>query len=370
MRSDLHNELQARLDRQEAFLASDRPGFLAFATYRGMYRDIPAAIEDWPGIGSAEFITARSAEMGRHKWHQAVALFERHLAVGDDSVLGWASPTIDWGTGATASMFTGLTPIFQKDTSYSPRHVVESPADIDTLSVDLHNPWIGADVDYWRGFFDVCDGPIPVTVHNYRSPLDLANDLRGNDIFIDMVDRPEAVDRLLDWCTDSIIAVDTHIRQCVPALQTHPSGCWGVARPAPGMLFLNGDPVDLVSVEMGERFNHPYVQRLARYAAGGVYFHHHSIGIDRATSVSTIDGLTVQEFIQDPNGPRIPDEIDDDLVAASMRVPIDLHSNAAAWDRPEELLHRMSHGRFILRAETDTLEQARRWVEKIRGYHR
>ncbi len=365
MRTALERDLRARLARQDAFFASNEPGFLVFATYRGMWTDVPGMIEDWPGVGSPEFIFARSTEMGRQKWREVVGIAEKKLPVGDDAVL---SPAIDWGTGATASLVTGAEPIFQPMTSYSLGHVVENPGDIDALRLDLDNPWIAADVDYWRGFFDLCDGPVPVTGHNYRSPLDLANDLRGNELFTDMYDRPEDVERLANWCAESTIAVDRHIRQRVPALRDHPSGAWGVARSAGGMLFLNGDPVDLISVEMGERFNRPTVERIADYASG-VYFHHHSIGIDRAVSIGAIGGLAVQEIIQDPNGPRICDRIDDALVAASLSVPIDLAPNVAAWDNVDELLDRMAAGRFILRVDAETIEEAREWVRKIRAVH-
>lgn len=74
----------------------------------------------------------------------------------------------------------------------------------------------------------------------------------------------------------------------------------------------------------------------------------------------------MQNIIQDPNGPLIRDRIDDALIAASRRVPIDLHTNAAQWDHADELLERIARGRFIVRVHVETLEEARRWVAKVR----
>ena len=182
-------------------------------------------------------------------------------------------------------------------------------------------------------------------------------------LFTDLYDAPDAVDALLGYCTESILALQCHLEAQVRLLRSHMGGVWGVAV-APRMLFINGDPTDMISVSMAERFDYPWIARL-RQGAGALYFHHHSIGILRAAPISRIPGLTIQQILQDPNGPRLEDALDEVLIEASLRTPIHLGMNLAQCARPEAIVERLHRGRFIVQASARTLEQARQIVAMV-----
>ena len=131
------------------------------------------------------------------------------------------------------------------------------------------------------------------------------------------------------------------------------------------MMFVNGDPIDLISEEMGDRFNNPSVEKLIGYA-GSLYLHHHSVGISRASSVSRIKGLSVQEILQDPNGPELLECVDDDLIDASLKAPIELGVNLSHAPDFDELLERLRQGRFIVHVHTETLNECRNLLDRIR----
>lgn len=355
-----------RLRRHREFLVEGR-GHLEIFTYCNE-EPVPfdEPLEEYPAVLSEEFLREHAFDMGVRAIRVAMASAIEHEPRMDDDV---PYVSVDFGTGATACLFTGGDVIFQEMTSYSTGPSVRTWDDLDGLRFNPDNRWIGYDLAFWRGVASEYTEGIAVTPHLLRSPLDLANDLRGNEIFIDMHECPGHVHRLLDFCTESMIELDQLYRSEIPLLREAPGGVWGVGLPEPGMLFLNGDPVDLISPAMGEEFNTPYVERLAAHA-GSIYFHHHSVGVSRAPSVSRINGLTVQQFVHDPKGPRVLESVDGDLIEASLRVPVciqqPLHEVPEA--EMDGLLRRLGEGRFIVNGWFETIEGCRRMVDRARKY--
>ena len=363
----MKDELLTRLERQRAFFTDRQGHFLVLASYTEDRSTFDSPIGDMPASLSEAFLAQHAFDLGIHHIRACIAQMSDLLETGDDSCAPmWASPTIDWGTGATAALFTGGRLVFEEMTSYTAEPVVRTWDDIDKVGFQTDSPLVQYELDTWRGISSEYVPGIPVTPHNFRSPLDLANDCRGNGLFTDLYDNTDRVHELLDRCTESIIEAYDFFRAEIPLLREAPGGAWGIGLPDTGMLFLNGDPVDLISIDMGETFNHPYVARLADHA-DALYFHHHSIGIDRAGSIGKIKGLTVQEVLQDPNGPRIEDCIDEALIAASLKTPIDLTVNLAEFgDALDDALARLRQGRFILHLQTKTLDECRKLIERIK----
>lgn len=140
--------------------------------------------------------------------------------------------------------------------------------------------------------------------------------------------------------------MDQYFRKECPVLNRLQGGVWGsVIRDS--MMFLNGDPVDLISPEMGKVFNSQSVEKLIRYGKN-LYFHHHSIGHKRAEIVSNIKGLTVQEILQDPNGALLKDVIDKEFIAASLKTPIRFDVDLWEHENYEEIIRKLLEGRFII----------------------
>ncbi|MEI6218079.1 MAG: hypothetical protein WCP86_04210 [bacterium] len=361
----MHDIWKMRLNRQKAFLKEGKGHFLILASY-GEGGPAPAGepyvIDGQCSTLSEEFLQKHAYDLGV----QHVLNYRRRMpavaAAGDDAV---HSIYVDWGTGATASLFTGREVSFQEDTAYSTDTVIKTWDDIEKLHFDPENRWVQYELAFWRGVSSAYVEGIAILPKLYRSPLDLANDLRGNRIFEDMYLDPEQVERLIGRCTDMIIDADRFFNAHIPLLHEAPSGIWGVALPGREMLGVNGDPVDLISPEMGERFNHPYIERLIDYG-GGLYFHHHTLGITRFSSVARIRGLTVQQYTEDPKCQRIYDILDDEWVEASRLAPIDVWQNIMGVPDIDAALDKMRHGRFIIHVNTRTLDECLRMIERIR----
>mgnify|MGYP006960615125 CR=1 FL=1 len=79
-----------------------------------------------------------------------------------------------------------------------------------------------------------------------------------------------------------------------------------------------------------------------------LYFHHHSIGHTRANVVNETRHLSLQETLQDPNGPRLEDVIDDDLIKASSITPIHFDRDISQAENYEPIIECLSEGRRCL----------------------
>jgi hypothetical protein len=169
---------------------------------------------------------------------------------------------INWGVGCTTGMITDGEVHFEKGTSYTTGHIIETWEDLEKFRFDPDNRWIGRALEFWRGVETQELEGLVFTPILYRSHLDLANDLRGNLLFTDLYDEPEMVDVLLDVCSDCLKKLDGIFRQEIRALREMQGGIWGTVLP-PGVIFLNGDPIDLISEEMVGRYNNPWIRQKA-----------------------------------------------------------------------------------------------------------
>ena len=353
-----------RFKRQEDFFINGKGNLLVFAEYQEKAK--------WFGFDSGlgahglteEVLKEKAFDIGVARVRSCFQEASINNEIRDDYI-----PSINpahWGSGFKVAVFTGSKVRFEKGTAYSTDYVLDSWEKLESLKFNHLNDWIKILLEYWRGIESAFIPGMLVVPFLYKSPLDLASGIRGNKIFTDMYDSPELLDRLLDFCTDSTILLDTYLRNTVGILNSEPNGAFGVYLPGK-VIWMNGDPVDLISVEFGNRFNKPSLEKLANYAES-LFFHHHSIGYNRADSISTIRGLRVQNIQQDPNGPNLFDVIDNNLIEASLRAPIDLYVNIADLPDPEQKLKKLCEGRFILHVETNTLDTCRELVSLVRKY--
>jgi hypothetical protein len=299
---------------------------------------------NWPY--GQEFIGKHAYDLGIQYVQFARGAASYHRELEDDWVpYIWVS----WGTGGDTAMLTGGEDdvVFYEGYSTFKEPVIKDWKDLDKLELDLDNFWIRSLRKFWRGVESAYDlEGVTVSPSQFRSPMDFAHELRGNDLFYDFYDYPDEVDALIDFCTESIIKITRHLQEEFPILRNAPGGNWGAVF-GKDTLWLNGDPVDLISDKMGRRFFVPSIEKLIS-KIGAVFLHHHSIGYKKAPMLSEIENLAVQEIAQDPNGPKILDFIDDEIIEASRRVPIRLDANLLEVDDVDQLMEKLSQGRFIL----------------------
>ena len=181
----------------------------------------------------------------------------------------------------------------------------------------------------------------------FRSPLDLANGIRGDALFTDLYDHPEDVHRLVDRCAEAILAAHRRILAEAPV----PQGRWGMWRTwlPDGILFMNADPVDLISTEFAESFDRPSSQHVMT-AAGGGFYHHHTLGVHQIEYAAGLEGVTVHNLVADSNDLlyqiRDDAQIREAVLAASLVKPI--HWKLFDGEPLRDIVDILRHGRFIL----------------------
>ena len=164
-------------------------------------------------------------------------------------------------------------------------------------------------IGYWRAR---AEQPYLVNGHYHFSPLDLANALRGNELFTDFYDCPEQVTELLRRCTATTIAFEADLRRMLGARPGLPF--WGALAPADA-LFVSEDAMDLCGPALAAQWGKPWTARL-RDHFGRVAIHHHMLGAPVQSVIGSIARQSLVQISNDPNCPPAAAQLAD-LAAAS-----------------------------------------------------
>lgn len=191
---------------------------------------------------------------------------------------------------------------YEEDTSYA-RPCVKNLNELSYLTLREDTPWLRMVTEGISYLAEESQGRYAVAQRGAMSPLDLANALRGNDLFTDFYDTPEAVHRLLDFCvTACAFYIDRQI-QVVPRLNGGSySGCY-TWLPDGGVGHWSEDTSVLCSARQYREFGRPYTLRLAaRY--NSILVHLHTAGAHSHADILTIPGIEMCELANDPGTPR------------------------------------------------------------------
>lgn len=377
---NLQAYLQRNREAHKAFFESDRPGdrMIFTSCWKAASSDFDFGgwssrcfsnepIVEFPIPMTDEFLKHHAFDMGRETVRLNQLVAEYHQTQLDDDY--YPGVIFHPGAGYQAAMSTGANVTFGVGTDRFGASYMEGPL-LKTLDetdrvFNHNNRWIDYGLDFWRGVASCDLAGLAVTPRYNRSPLDLAWDLRGAQLFIDLYDEPDGTAQLLMRCAESILEVDQIFRSEIPLLRNGIGGAQGVALARPTMI-LNGDPLDLISEEMVLRFNNPSLERITD-SAMAIVLHHHSVGISRAPPVSRVKSLDVQEIYQDNRGPRIAESISDDLIAASLRTPLFIEFPVSHITQPlEEWAARLVPGRFVVHLWCSSIDEAKRCVHVLR----
>ena len=347
MADDYNKKLQRRLARQKAFHAGRAAGDLLVYAQRWGYANLelflcekfhtrpPQEVLDPSAVGP---MIADYVQLLR----QSYPLWYRY----DDDALPCA--IVYAGIGVCVAAMTALTPIHTEQTSWLEPNL--SWQEIAELKFDPQNPWIQFAEQVNHALWHHWEEDFLVLPFLHRSPLDAANGLRGTVLFEEMYTYPDKVKALINSCADWSIAIERHLAQQVKHPQNCATGVWETWLPD-GAVFVNGDPVGLISPEMMLEFEQPFTEKLFTSTGGG-FFHNHTVGLYQVSQVSRTRGLLVQEFIVDPKQPNVPDvllensNMRDTILEASLKAPIMMED--VPLEQVEPLLPILKKGRFIV----------------------
>ncbi len=191
---------------------------------------------------------------------------------------------------------------FSENTSW-PHPVIHDYKDLDKLGLSEDNPWLRMVIDGMAYLRDRSDGEFAVMLRGVMAPMDLANALRGNDMFYDIYEQPEELRKLLAYC---VKAGEWFIsKQKQVAGDFHGGTLCGTDIWMPGNAIghLSEDASVMCSPETYKAFGRPYTEALLQ-PYDGAFMHLHTAGAHAFEPICNIEKLQFFELAPDPKQPR------------------------------------------------------------------
>jgi len=291
-------DLFKRIARYHRFYESRRPGDLLIAVRQSWVTKKNLFEYDFDRGGHLEMAADVIAGAKR------LAAMNGDL---DDDMIPWVGP--DFGIAIHhAHLFDDLPVRLAEWTSWAP-HPLTGPDGFKRLDEVRFNPdnrWVRMILEMLHYWVEHFDGSYLIIGHAHFSPLDLANALRGNDIFLDYYDNPEELSALMDRCVDVIAAFEELQRTVVGGhLAKYGTPFFGGLGPK-NAAYISEDVMDMSGPTISRQWGAPWTRRL-RERVGTIVVHHHAMGlhVQRVIAESMSDSL-----IQVSNDPNYPPTMD------------------------------------------------------------
>lgn len=350
-------KLERKVEKYKAFFSDPTPGqilaTIAPYTYHIDYDGLKLKLlNEWNFEHDIEaYVDASVAEM-RHFMNVTSDL-------DDDYIPAYATGL---GVGVNSAFVSDAPVTFGVDTSWA-HPVVRRWEDLDALRLDGENRWVQVLKRAAARASALCDGDYAISTYHNFAPSDLANALRGNQIFYDIYDEPEQVAKLLDFCADATVWLEKQLEGCVPM-------CHG-GRPIAYMWFegnccyLSEDNADLCAPAIYRQLYGPATQKVLD-AVGGAYIHHHARGRHIHSEIAKLRGLRAVELSWDPGCPR-PIDMLEEVLEWTGNIPLQTRCTAEDVYRTIDVLKK---GRVSLMIDVTALQEARDVLSFIHKHSR
>jgi len=270
------------------------------------------------------------------------------------------SITASAGIGIHSAYFSGQEIIFGEETSWV-HPCIHSWSDMQQLILDENNKWFRMLIRMSNKIAELSEGDYVPGTFCHLAPTDMANALRGNELFYDFYDYPKEVHHLMSICSDAIIRLHRELRRISPLVMggSAVGGMW-IPGEAPSF---SEDAPDLCSRELFREFGFKHTQRVID-AFGGAFIHHHAKGEHIHSELALLQGLKVLEMSWDPNCRRPIDHIAE---IYKMNGEIPLMTGCTVEDVYQHI-DQIKLGRVILMINVENLSQAKEVMEFIRRH--
>jgi hypothetical protein len=345
-----------KFDRYRRFYQSDR-GVMVTIWY------LPDTVQVPPSLAINEVNWADEASIRGYAQRELERLQAMRTVgdqIDDDKI---PTAMVFAGTGMLAAALVEDAALVQQvDTNYLHAPLAEGYDGLDCIGFRPENPWFQAQMIILRTFIEAWDGSFGIMPFAHFGPTDLANQLRGNALFTDLYEDEERVHQLLARCTEAILATEAHVRTHYLHGYDMEGFTFGTWAPCGG--YLSCDFGDLVSPSVLRTFERPYFDRIVA-EWGGCYLHHHELGRHQIPVWAENDQAWIQFVHRDLNTCHLATDIDEEIIAASRRTPIQFISTA---DEFLQHAHDWAHGRFLVEVACDSAQQVNEVLTLARQY--
>lgn len=349
----MNEAILKRVNRYERFYASNRPGDLMIVVRQNPYWVTKKNLFDY------NFEAGGHLEMAEDMARCAEVMLEKSEQAGDD-LIPWMCP--DFGIAIHHAYVIDRPVQFAEWTSWAdhPLAGADGYSRLGEVVYNRDNRWVRLILEMARYWKARASQPYLVNGHHHFSPLDMANALRGNDLFTDFYDVPEQVNELLRCCKNVIVAHELDLRSVIGPQPGMPF--WGAMAPKDSV-FVSEDAMDMIGPALSAQWGQPWTEQL-RDVVGGLAVHHHMLG---AAVQGVLGQMVSHSLIQISNDPNCPPAADKllELYEAS-------GTNALMFDCSLEQLRKLKPILPRIRAVAvvavgDDLAAAREAVELVRS---
>jgi len=225
-----------------------------------------------------------------------------HRAGLDDDLIPSLAP---WYGIAEHTAFLGGEVEFTADTSFN-HQILADWADFDRLKLDENHPWLRMVLDGIKHCREKWGGLMAARLRGADGPLDIANIVRGNELFMDVYDHPEELHRLMSFCVDAVRFTMERQKREATHLEGGVVSGFEIWLPEPCCGHLSDDATCMMSVESYEEFGLPYMRRLCE-SYENVMLHTHSLGKKNLPQFASIPQIKWLQISSDPNASRAVD---------------------------------------------------------------
>jgi hypothetical protein len=186
-----------------------------------------------------------------------------------------------------------------------PKPMVVEKSDLQKLRPDPTTKWFGIMQRGYEYLRSRKDGTFVLGVRGTMAPMDLANAVRGDELFYDFVDDPDFSHALMQRLTDLIPwYFDQLLSWCDEIEGGHAFMLGNIWMPNGTLGHLSNDAAMLCRSDVYEQFGYPYERPLiARYGRG--LYHVHNQKMHYIPQLVRLPGLALLEVSHDPKTPPL-----------------------------------------------------------------
>ena len=266
---------------------------------------------------------------------------------------------VNLGYGTHSAYVTGLPVTFGEDTSWVHHFINDWDADMPKLRLDENNYWYRKVLEMTKMFAELQNGEYAVAAFSNAGPGDMANAIRGNEIFTDLYDEPERVTALMDFCVKAAIWMEDSIHKITGDVNggSVTANCWFEGR-AP---YISLDFNDLCAPQQFRDFDFIATQKILDYYQSA-FIHHHMKGYHIHADAAKLNHLKLLEISWDP-GLRKPVELLPEILEMHDGLPLMVRCTA---QDVYAHINDLKKGRVVIMLNIGNLDEGKEVMRFIR----
>lgn len=203
---------------------------------------------------------------------------------------------------AEHTAFLGGKVDFEENTTFQ-HQICEEFDDFRNLKLDKDNLWIHLVAGGMKYMREKWGEYIPVRLRGGDGPSDIANAIRGNELFYDIYDYPDELNELMDLCVDAVnFTMDQQKKEATRIGGGFING-FGIWMPENSIGHLSEDFSTMISTDVYEEFFYPALQKLVK-PYDMAMLHVHSLGQRMIPFFAEIPQIKIMEISSDPGQDR------------------------------------------------------------------